>query len=179
MPTPSPRSGNPGRGRGELIEELVHQRQRGVANAAIARQAEGVLDLAAEVDDGAAEFLAGEVDADQVAGVAFDVQQNRRLATARGSVADLFDELLLEQVGDDLRDGRARELGLAGHLGAGDLAEVVDGAQDETIVVGLGLLVGGFEGRQGARAGGRVGLAGRDWALPASMRVPARLCQHI
>ena len=124
-----------------------------VAVAAVDRQLDRAADLAAEIDEGTGEMLFAEVEPDDEPGVLVDLEQDRGLAAARRAAADLADDAVVEEPGDDVRDGRAGEAGLAGDVRPADRAEVVHGPHDEPLVVHARLLMGRL-GRKHHTVGG-------------------------
>src|SRR4029079_1494077 len=128
----------------ELIEEIEDEGKGGVAVAAVDGQIDGPADLAPEVDEGTGEVLLAKVQPDDQARVVVDLEQDRRLPTARRTAPDLTDDALVEEGGDDVRDRRPGQAGEAGDLGATDRPEVVQRADDEPLVVDAGLLMGGL-----------------------------------
>ena len=141
VPTPMPR-GVAVDSREELVDEAVDEVERGVAVAAVDRQLDDAANLAAEVDERAREDALAEVEADDLAGVVDDAEEDRGLAAGRRAPTDLLDQALVEQLADDVADGRAGQAGEAGDLGAADRPEVVEGPQHEALVVLAGLRVG-------------------------------------
>ena len=77
-------------------------------------------DRARQVGDRDADVVVVEVDAEHEAGRAVERQQGRRPALLGDALVGLLldDEAACLQVGDERRDGRARQAGRAGELGA-------------------------------------------------------------
>ena len=110
------------------------------------------LDLAAQVHERGAEHELAEVEADDVAGVVDELEEDRRLAAGRRPAPDLarharraISSLITSPTVVRVRPLSARD------LGAADRPEVVQRAQHERGVVRAGLLVGGL-GRKRQRA---------------------------
>ena len=118
-------------------------------------------DVAAQVDDRAAELRLAEVEADQVTAVRGDAEQDRRLAAAGSAAADLLDQVVVDEAADETADGRSRQAGQPGQVGARQRAVVVEGAQDQLLVERSRLLVRGLL-RQHRLAGAH----GRTLLLP-------------
>src|SRR6266536_2751751 len=129
---------------GQRVDQLVHQLDGGRAASPVTRHVQGAADLAAQIDDRTAKVGAGQVDTNQVPSIGSDTQQDGRLAQTRPTATDLLDQPALEQLADRLADRCAREACSTGLGGATDLTSLVDGAQHEAVVVGFGLLLGGF-----------------------------------
>src|SRR4029079_2846440 len=92
--------------------------------------------------------------------VADDVEEDRGLAARRGPATDLLDHALVEQLADDVADGRPGQARAAGDLVATDRPEVIDGPQDEALVVLARLGVG------------RLGRESHPPGVPRSVRPP-------
>src|SRR6185436_5414356 len=148
-PDAEQRGGDPLEEAVEQVEDEVHGV---VAVAAGNRQLDGPADLAAEVDERPGELLLAQIQPDDEPRVLVDLEEDRRLAAARGSAADLPNHALVEQAGHDVRNGGAGQAGLAGDVGAADRPEVVDRAHDEALVVDAGLLVRRLGGKRHDRA---------------------------
>ena len=125
--------------------------ERLVAVAALDGQLDDAANVAAEVDERAGEDALAEVEADDLAGVADDAEEDRALAAGRRPASDFLDHPVAEQVADDVRDGRPGQAGAARDFGAADRPEVVDGPQDEPMVVLAGLRVGRLGGESHGR----------------------------
>ena len=141
VPTPIPRGVEDDSGK-ELVDQAEDELEGVVAVAAVDRQLDDAADLAAEVDEGAGEDALAEVEADDLAGVADDAEEDRALATGRRAAADFLDHAVVEQLADDVADGGPRQAGAAGDLGAADRPEVIDGPKHEALVVLARLGVG-------------------------------------
>ncbi len=128
--------------RDQFVDEIVNERQRRRAVPAIEGQGGLVSDVAPQVDHCPAKLAAGQVDADEMVRVVRHAQQDGRLAADRWPVADLFYEPAVQQPGNDIRNGRAREAGGASDAGPADLAVVVDGLEHQAAVVRFGLPTG-------------------------------------
>ena len=101
--------------------------------------------LTAQVDDDAAEAVTIDIDADELAGVSRDAQQDGRLAAGRRTRPGLDHEPVVEQPFDQVGDGRAGQLRGAGDIRPAERAILVDGAQDKTFVGAPGATVGGLD----------------------------------
>src|SRR5262249_31201152 len=181
----APVSGAPGG------DEVVDEVDRRFAVAPLEGQVDRTEDVAAQVDDRAAELLITKIEADQMAPVGGDAEQDRRLAAARSAAADLLDQAVVNETADEVADGRPRQTGHAREVGARERAVVVQGAQDQTLVERSRLLV-----RRLFRQRGQAGAHARTDApppehpslLPASplardltkciLRPSRRLCQE-
>ena len=82
-----------------------------------------------------------EVEANDVAGVVDDLEQDRRLAAARWAAPDLADQSLAQELGDHLAHGRPGQTRDPRDVGAADRPEVIERPQDQALVVGSRLLV--------------------------------------
>ena len=133
VPTPTP-SERPLRAADEERDERLEVAQRRLPVTALERAGPSPDDLAAQVDDDAAELLAVDVDADEVAGAVGDAQEDRGLAAGRGTHPGLLREAVRDETVDDVADRRARQPGRAGDVRAADRAALVDRAQDEALV---------------------------------------------
>ena len=76
VPTPMPRGVEVAFGE-ELVDEAEDEVERGVAVAAVDRQLDDAANLAAEVDERAREDALAQVEADDLAGVADDAEEDR------------------------------------------------------------------------------------------------------
>src|SRR4029079_12539086 len=128
----------------ELVEKLEDELDGGVAVASVDRQLHASADLAAEVDQAAGEMLLAEVESDDQTGVVLDLDEDGGLAAAGWAAADLAHDAVVEEDGNDVGDSGTGEAGESGHLGATDRPEVVQGANDESLVVAAGLSVRGL-----------------------------------
>ena len=88
------------------VDELLQPGERVVAIATDERQALPVADFPREVDDGAADLPLSHVDTDELTGITRDLQQDGRLAAARGPSTDLLDQARSGELVDHVRDGR-------------------------------------------------------------------------
>ena len=114
-------------------------------------------DLAAQVDDGAAELRLAEVEPDQVATVGSDAQQDGRLAAARLATTDFFDQAVIDERADEVADRGTRQTGEPGQVGARQRTVIVEGAQNQLLIERSRLLVRrlfGQDRRAGAHPGG-------------------------
>ena len=93
-------------------------------------QMDGAQDVAAQVDDRTAELRLAEIEADQMTAVRGDAEQDRRLAAAGSAAADLLDQVVVDEAADETTDGRSRQAGQSGQVGARQWAVVVKGAQN-------------------------------------------------
>ena len=97
--------------------------------------------VAGEIDDGAPDVAVAHVDADELARVARDLEQDGSLTAARRAAPDLLHEARIRELGHEVRDGRPGELGPARDVGAADGSEIGERAQDEThVVLSCGLM---------------------------------------
>ena len=126
------------------VDELEDELDGGVAVPSFEGQVARAEDLATQVDDGSAELRFAEIEADQVAAIRGDAQQDRRLASAGSAAADLFDQAVVDEAADEITDGRSRQAGQSGQVGARQRAVVVQGAQNELLVERSRLLVRGL-----------------------------------
>ena len=92
-------------------------------------------DVAREVDDGAPDLALPHVHPDELPGVTRDLQQDGRLATARGSAADLLDQPGNGQLADHVRDGGPGEVRPARDVRPTDGPETRQGAHHQSHVV--------------------------------------------
>ena len=79
------------------VDEFEDELDGGIAVAPLEGQVDGAQDVAAQVDDRAAELRLAEVEPDQVAAVRGDAEQDRRLAAARPAAADLLDQAVVDE----------------------------------------------------------------------------------
>src|SRR5207247_1617092 len=115
----------------EFVYQPMYEFDRLVAVAAIERDPGRPAELAPEVDDLAAEFAFAEVDADQVARVIGDAQENWRLPAARRATADFFGKAKLEELADEVGDGRPGQSRASRDIGPTDQVAVRGRAQYE------------------------------------------------
>ena len=143
VPSPMPEHGVVAGGQ-QCVDELVDQRQRFVTAPAGNGKSHRADDLAAQIHHRAAEFIAGQVHADEVLAVAHDAEQDRRFAARALAIAHFFDQALAIR-SDTTSETVVRVSWVyASHLGPAHFASVVDRLEDELAVVRLGLLLGGF-----------------------------------
>jgi hypothetical protein len=67
----------------KLVDQLINQCQSSVAVPALDGQSGAVFDFATKVDDCSAKFTVRQIDANQVARIIYDTQQDGRLAADR------------------------------------------------------------------------------------------------
>ena len=109
--------------------------------------------------------VAAEVDADDLEGLAIEVEHGGWLAGAGVfALSGLDDEALGHELGDEVGDGDAGEPGLASQVGTALEATSVEGLQDEGAVVAARVL------RQDLRAGTQRTTAGEARDGGASLR---------
>src|SRR5207248_3938253 len=90
----------------QTVEQHVHLFQGVDAAAAVARNAQRVAHFAAQVVHGATELFTRQVHPHQVASVASNLQQDRRLpAAASAATADFLHQTSLQQLGDGFTNG--------------------------------------------------------------------------
>ena len=73
-----------------------------------------------------------------------DAEQDRRLAAARSSAADLFDQTVVDETADEVADGGPRQAGQSGKVGARQRAVVVKGPQHQLLIERSRLVVRGL-----------------------------------
>ena len=92
--------------RGQLVDDLVDDRQGLLAveagDVALGRR----LDAAPKVHDGAAEAELAEIEADDLPGVIDELEEDRGLAARRRPAPDLAGEAVGHQLADHVADGR-------------------------------------------------------------------------
>ena len=142
----------------------MHLRGDGRAGRAGEVDLDPVQDVAVEVEDRAAEDrVVAEVDADDLVAGAVDVEESRGLAGAGALAgADLDDEVVDDELGDEVGDGDPGEPGLAGEIGAAPGTEAVEGLKDERAVVRPGVLRKHLDARAQRATGGEAVRAVRE-----------------
>ncbi len=129
-----------------LVEEAAHEvgdeRHGRLAGGAVEGDLGAGDDAAVEVDDGAEEALVlREVDAHDVERGTVDVDERGRLARPGVlALAELDDESLGDEAGDEVGDGDPGEAGLAGDIRPALRARRVERLQDERAVVAARVL---------------------------------------
>ncbi len=101
-------------------------------------------DLAAEVHDGSVQTVAVDVDTDDVPGIRWHLQQDRRLPARGTTRAGLDHELVGDEAIDHVGHGRARQPRDARDVSAADGPLLVDRPQRESLVRPAGVLVRGL-----------------------------------
>ena len=158
------------------VDKLEDELDGGFAVPSFEGQVDRAEDLAAQVDDGAAELRLAEVEPDQVAAVGGDAQQDRRLAAARAATTDLLDQALVDERADEVADRGSRQAGEPGQVGARERAVIVEGAQDQLLIERSRLLVRGLSGSTVALALIRAGHSSdRDRPVPCRVGFGKRL----
>ena len=113
-------------GLGEHLLDELERDVEALVRGVVGVERDGALgeDRRGQVGDRDAQVAVAEVDAERGAGGGVEREQDRRapalLAVRRAGLLALDDEAVGLQLGDEARDGRAREAGAARDLGAAD-----------------------------------------------------------
>ena len=130
---PEHRTGGGGQ---QPVEQLEYALQRAVSVAVPGRHLGHPDHFAVEIDDRATEHALPEVDAHHVAGASWHFEEDRGFAPAGRTAPDLANEARLEQGRDDVRDRGAGQPGEARDMRPAGGAHLVEGREDEALVVG-------------------------------------------
>ncbi len=126
----------------QSVEQLLEAVEGIVTVATLQGELLAMADLAREVDDGPADLALPHVDADELAGIPRDLQQDGGLATTGRTSADLLDQARRRELVDDVRDRRAGQVRPARDVRPADRPQTGQGAHDEPHIVLARVLVG-------------------------------------
>src|SRR5690606_3892465 len=140
-----------GRGAEKAVDELVDEVERFLAAGAMCGELSALGDVAAQVDQSAAEVAATKVETEQAVGVGLYLEQGRRLATGRRTKAGFGDEIFFDKVIDDGRDGGPGQMSGARDVGAANAAALVDSFKHKLSIVIASVLASRFFHRTGTK----------------------------
>ena len=153
-----------GRGGGadDLVDEVEHRVDDGLAGVVADRALGADEDVAVEVEHGGAQHLVGgEVDADGLQARAVDVDEGARLAGAHDlGGAELDGVTAVHELGDEVGDGHLAHPEAAGEVGPAHRTDRVEHLEHEREVVPAA--VGGQHGGAGGDAAGSRQCGGHE-----------------